>query len=231
MPCNQDCNQGRECDCECKKEIKMINWIKVIKALEEGKDTLEYEGMIPDGYEKAIQACKEALEQPAQEPVAWTRSGDLINLEYHKSQPDGDDYCIDLVCMTEKYDDFDVAIYTHPAPPKQTQEPKPPTILARLPNGATVSNVYEAYEAGLKEGKAKTQEPVTHVIGLDNEGKEVVVKLQKPLYTTPPAREWVGLSDNEIYTIGAKMAAKLPNKEIDLIYARAIEAKLREMNT
>ena len=51
------------------------------------------------------------------------------------------------------------------------------------------------------EALAKTQEPMTHVIGLDNDGKEVVVKLQTPLYTTPPSREWIGLSDEEITAI------------------------------
>lgn len=40
--------------------------------------------------------------------------------------------------------------------------------------------------------------------------------------------EW--LSDDEILIICAKMAAKLPNKEIDLIFARAIEQALKEKN-
>ena len=74
-----------------------------------------------------------------------------------------------------------------------------------------------------KEALAETQEPVTHVIGLDNDGKEVVVKLQKPLYTTPPSREWVGLSDAEITHIG--MSCQSLHQ-----VARAIEAKLRENN-
>jgi hypothetical protein len=34
MPCNGDCNQGRECNCECKKETvtKQHKWHKEIKA-------------------------------------------------------------------------------------------------------------------------------------------------------------------------------------------------------
>ena len=51
-----------------------------------------------------------------------------------------------------------------------------------------------------------------------------------PLYTHP-APSWQGLSDDEILIICAKMAAKLPNKEIDLIFARAIEQALKEKNT
>jgi hypothetical protein len=78
---------------------------------------------------------------------------------------------------------------------------------------------------------AETQEPVTHVIGLDNDGKEVVVKLQKPLYTTPPSREWVGLSDEEIDIIDE--ATWDEDHKVWGIhdFARAIEAKLRDKNT
>jgi hypothetical protein len=42
-----------------------------------------------------------------------------------------------------------------------------------------------------------------------------------PLYTAPPKREWVGLTDEEIVACGW----------CDLRFARAIEAKLRERNT
>ena len=45
----------------------------------------------------------------------------------------------------------------------------------------------------------------------------------KPLYTTPPKREWVGLTDDEV-------------SDLTMIYSgsplyRAIEAKLKEKNT
>jgi hypothetical protein len=44
---------------------------------------------------------------------------------------------------------------------------------------------------------------------------------QIPLYTAPPKREWVGLTDEEIVACGW----------CDLRFARAIEAKLKERNT
>ena len=47
-----------------------------------------------------------------------------------------------------------------------------------------------------------------------------------PLYTTPPQRTWVGLTDQEMwgaYTGGSDI--------INLDYAKAIEAKLKEKNT
>ena len=85
-----------------------------------------------------------------------------------------------------------------------------------------------------KEALAETQEPMTHVIGLDNDGKEVVVKLQTPLYTSPPSREWVGLSDDEIDIIAILQA---PPVHPDFVeddswydFTKAIEKVLREKN-
>jgi hypothetical protein len=54
----------------------------------------------------------------------------------------------------------------------------------------------------------------------------------QPLYTTPPKREWVGLTDEELYD--CEEEAGVPQYEIssaDLYaFAQAIEAKLREKN-
>ncbi len=48
------------------------------------------------------------------------------------------------------------------------------------------------------------------------------VKMDKvPLYTTPPQREWQGLTDEEIYALGFKTP---------VTFARAVEAKLKEKN-
>ena len=53
------------------------------------------------------------------------------------------------------------------------------------------------------------------------------------LYTAPPQREWQGLTDEEIFAVakaeGQKLALK-KNPTIDLDFARAIEAKLKEKN-
>ena len=52
----------------------------------------------------------------------------------------------------------------------------------------------------------------------------------QPLYTTPPQRTWVGLTDEEIKRIGK---LDLDSNYFGLWYdfARAIEAKLKEKNT
>jgi len=42
---------------------------------------------------------------------------------------------------------------------------------------------------------------------------------------------WKDLTEKEILIICAKMAAKLPNRRIDIIFARAIEQALRIKNT
>ena len=50
----------------------------------------------------------------------------------------------------------------------------------------------------------------------------------KPLYTAPPKREWVGLTDEEINSVCYKRDWTAP--WTNTTFARAIEAKLREKN-
>jgi hypothetical protein len=49
-----------------------------------------------------------------------------------------------------------------------------------------------------------------------------------PLYTAPPQREWVGLTDQEINSVCYKRDWTAP--WTDTTFARAIEAKLKEKN-
>ncbi len=49
------------------------------------------------------------------------------------------------------------------------------------------------------------------------------------LYTTPPQRTWVGLTDEEILSISADCASS--HQHMDIHFARAIEAKLRSKNS
>ena len=50
-----------------------------------------------------------------------------------------------------------------------------------------------------------------------------------PLYTTPPQRTWVGLTDEEILSISADCASS--HQHTDIHFARAIEAALKAKNT
>jgi len=93
-------------------------------------------------------------------------------------------------------------------------------------NALTNCSGFEEAIQACKEALAEqpTQAPMTHVIGIDNDGKEVVVKLQSPLYTHP--KQWQGLSDDEIIPMYNE-----PSSDAEMIeFARAIEAKLREKN-
>ncbi len=49
-----------------------------------------------------------------------------------------------------------------------------------------------------------------------------------PLYTTPPRREWQGLTEEEIVKIAVECHRVSPS---EFYFARAIEAALKERNT
>jgi hypothetical protein len=53
--------------------------------------------------------------------------------------------------------------------------------------------------------------------------KELLQQAYGAFYTTPPKKEWVGLTDEEI-----KNSMQGHNTQVD--FARAIEAKLKEKN-
>ena len=50
-----------------------------------------------------------------------------------------------------------------------------------------------------------------------------------PVYTTPPQRTWVGLFDEEIEVLFQTAAGA--DEEVHIRFARAIESKLKEVNT
>ena len=68
-----------------------------------------------------------------------------------------------------------------------------------------------------------------HVASFQNE------EYKDPLYTAPPKREWVGLTDEEIVSIDGVEMKYIGTGEYviegEYEFARAIEAKLKEKNT
>ena len=84
------------------------------------------------------------------------------------------------------------------------------------------------------ECRKPEQEPVAHVYLFEPNGRPRVawdnangIKIGDKLYTAPPQRQWVGLTDEEIEMACMPLgAAMLSFTEV----ARAIEAKLREKN-
>ena len=95
--------------------------------------------------------------------------------------------------------------------------------------------------AAIKEALAQTQEPVAvvdvHEFYDNCANFSLLQKLPKgkhTLYTTPPQRTWVGLTDEVI----TKVIDSMPNKMRGFMdgwdlydFTRAIEAKLKEKNT
>ena len=79
------------------------------------------------------------------------------------------------------------------------------------------------------------QEPVACVQDLDEVKRKHLVyekgmDWKDPLYTTPPQRTWVGLTDEEIADCAEKMEASDPTDSFWREFFRGIEAKLKDKN-
>jgi hypothetical protein len=108
-----------------------------------------------------------------------------------------------------------------------------------LANDALEKKAENARELGLNY--EPDQEPVAwmskHRFDELRQGFTVMTTLTKQrafeddvaLYTTPPQRTWVGLTDEEIVLIVAECAAS--HQHTDIHFAKAIETKLKEKNT
>ena len=78
------------------------------------------------------------------------------------------------------------------------------------------------------------QEPVAHVYRIEANGRPCVawddaseIKVGAKLYAAP--REWVGLTDEEVYQ--AESGCWFLDEFDKTLFARAIEAKLKDKNT
>ena len=55
MTCNGDCNQGRECICECKKETNMVTVpLDKLKDMQRRLKTKQWQGLSDDELEQAF---------------------------------------------------------------------------------------------------------------------------------------------------------------------------------
>jgi hypothetical protein len=88
-----------------------------------------------------------------------------------------------------------------------------------------IANLRQAIE------QAEKQEPVAWMLpeygdvlsAAEVNGKPGIYNI--PLYTAPPKREWVGLTDEEVWVAYEKGMYE------EMWFARAVEAKLKEKNT
>jgi len=79
MSCNGDCNQGRECNCECKMTKD--------EALRMAIESMELHGnqyphMVKGYILDAIQACKEALAETQEPMIIKQENGIVLKLGY-----------------------------------------------------------------------------------------------------------------------------------------------------
>ena len=100
-----------------------------------------------------------------------------------------------------------------------------------------ISDYHEGWEEGFKAA-TREQEPFIYVRE-DNEkpfgGYEHCSEADTgafPVYTAPPKREWVGLTDEEMRRLKQKSVDDGMTRVVsDFEYIRSIEAKLKEKNT
>ena len=106
-----------------------------------------------------------------------------------------------------------------------------------------MSDSYDDYEAKIQlaehaweQALEEKQEPVAWI----SEGGDVSRSKRymdemgfkcNPLYTAPPKREWVALTDEEIYEYADKYLYQHGSNYGIKAFGKAIEAKLREKNT
>jgi hypothetical protein len=177
---------------------------------------------------------RQLLAQPApvQEPVACVIDGDL----YFHHEIDWEDLAyqghgVELLYPAPPATVANQQLTTEPATP--IQEP-PPECQTEAEKRAYAFGWWKALEANRA---APVQEPVAWV----EKNGDVVwqnykAAIGRNLYTTPPAaqRQWVGLTRDEVLTIGRQLGLKCRlggNANIDFDYADSIEAKLKELNT
>ena len=84
--------------------------------------------------------------------------------------------------------------------------------------------VAHMYPCDLKEFKSKEMCAYAYSIEYVSASKGETI----PLYTTPPQRTWVGLTDEEMFKTWLTVPAETEDR---LAFGRAVEAKLKEKNT
>jgi hypothetical protein len=98
------------------------------------------------------------------------------------------------------------------------------TFLGHPPNpNEAITAIKAALEAKDEPVATKNNDGVTLHLGWDD------LPVGTKLYTIPPQRTWVGLTDDEIVLIVTECAAS--HQHTDIHFAKAIEAKLKEKNT
>ena len=189
--------------CEQNKELFVVA-DKVIASLEAALAQPEQD----HGFDRtASHMAGEYVDTAEQEPVAFI---------WHAAN--GHSF---LLFNNVGKEDCSTPLYT--APPKPEQEPFKPD--------------WVNYRQGLEDGAAQPeQEPVAwmtnseHEYSLEYKFNWLKTPLHDiPLYTAPPKRKWVGLTDDDIENLWNGVQWSISDFVIP--FTRAVEAKLKEKNS
>ena len=165
---------------------------------------------LPAEIDGAMDALRERLAQPVQEPVAWTPVSTAM------PKPG----VIVLACYKNSHDN--VRRIRAKWVPAKTQEAYGDDEWGEYDEEAdtywTPEGWYECIDNWDEYSSVFVHEQITHWMPMPADP-----------YTIPPRRQWVGLTEDEIALICGECAASAYHAD-DISYARAIEAKLREKN-
>ena len=196
--------------------------------------------------QQAITAIKEALAQPEQEPVAWKLMPKKPTEEMLKAMDE---------CSTEGYDErlyaghaasvYMAAWDEAPTPP---QPERYITDAMKVRQAVAQALLDDVYAEELEQPEAKqsgtisitTPAPIAYLC--ENATGHKYFRWKKPsnvykpipLYTAPPQRTWVGLTDEEVRDLWSWSATSEAEKTANTqqhAFARAIEVKLKEKDT
>jgi hypothetical protein len=165
----------------------------------------------------AMKQALEALEKLANEtPTTHVRAG--------KAQIDGKEFV--ALWFDDCSDPIQQATYINATKPSRLKE--------------FLSQVREHLSQAIAE--AEKQEPLCWVYNMNDLIHDLKtinygtvygqpVEGMTPLYTAPPKREWVGLTDEEIYDYADKFLYQHGSNYGIRSFGKAVEAKLKEKNT
>jgi len=181
---------------------------------------------------KTIDALRDRLAQPEQEPVAWVCEGSSSD----------EKHAIDY--QQEDVDAIPIGTMLYATPPQQELVIDCPRCGHCCPKSNQEPVAWSEREIELIDGMIEVQ--LKHARTCDSMANrtmadkqkgwdlERVTLLEKIKASTPPQRPWVGLTDKDIFSVLTnlqEMYNRPPTTDSSILFAYAIEAKLRERNT
>jgi hypothetical protein len=191
-----------------------------------GGDGINYERFEPRKFADLVRASTPP-QRTEQEPVAWRTFDGEGQYEY-RAYEENESYADDWNKRNPNHAGWVDKLYTH-SQPEQEPMALPPVQFEKVAEGIEVG--YDIL--GGVDIRLGGEFVYVH-INYDyrythNAARKALAKQIVGLLTTPPKRTWIGLTDVEIdYLLGSTVGE---NEETHISFARAIESKLKEVNT